>query len=78
MDGAKLKYFMYKKKISGVALAKASGMGVTTFWRKVTGKTLFKQDEIAKIAGVLSLSPENIVDIFFAKEIAKTQNEKGS
>lgn len=47
-------------------LARLVNMDKKTLYSRLSGKTDFKQPEIAKIAEILNLSKEKIFSIFFA------------
>ena len=49
------------------------GIGETTFYRKMNGQSDFYREEISKICDILSISDP--VPIFFAKQLAETQEK---
>lgn len=57
-------------RLSIPALAEKIGMSKKTLYSRMRGETSFTQKEIAAISGVLNLSDEQILNIFFTKEVS--------
>ena len=51
-------------------LAKKIGVSKKCLYRKLKGETSFKQEEIQKIASILGLNEEKIMNIFFAELVS--------
>jgi predicted transcriptional regulator len=51
-------------------LCERTGIGLSAFYRKISGKTEFTQGEISGIARTLKLSQEELCDIFFNAEVS--------
>ena len=51
-------------------VAKKGGMSRTAFWRKMNGVSEFTLSEIQTLAQLLGLSPEQIQDIFFCRNVS--------
>lgn len=64
MNKALLEYEMKKKGYTAAKLCSEIGISVSAFYKKCSGKSEFKQGEIAKIVSVLKL--DSPVSIFFA------------
>ena len=50
-------------------IAKLMGMREEKLWRKIQGRTRWTTDDVANFKKVFSLSPEEIMAIFFAEEV---------
>ena len=70
MDRNGLRGRIIAKGFSIDAFCKAIGMTRVTFNRRMSGKTEFTRDEIAKIMEVLELTVEEMYSIFFIKKVA--------
>ncbi len=46
------------------------GIKKSALYRKLSGKTQFKCDEIERISKVLDLTDEQIIDIFFSNKVS--------
>ena len=62
---------MALKGISKAELSDATGISKASLYRKINGISFFNSDEIVKIANVLRLPTDRIVEIFFANEVSK-------
>lgn len=51
-------------------LSKRIGISKKTMYSRMKGETEFSQSEISKIAEVLNLDGERILNIFFAEKVA--------
>lgn len=69
----KLKGKMVEMDISVGAMSEKLNISPVTFYRKTIGESEFTQSEIKKIAEVLSLTMQEVKDIFFADELTGTQ-----
>lgn len=58
-------------------VAKAIGINYVSLHRKMNGTSDFYRGEIEKIVRLLNLSGEDVLRIFFAKQLAFSQVEKG-
>lgn len=70
MDKYKLEYFMNTNNISKDELCKAMKISKSAFFRKCNGQSEFTRNEIERIASILGLSGEDILSIFFAKQVS--------
>lgn len=68
MNRALLEYVMKSQEITRVALCKKIGMSLSTFSKKMCGKTQFTLDEVKAIMNVLNISDP--VPIFFADKVS--------
>ncbi len=73
MNKLKLESVMRLYGDTGTSLAKFLGMARTTFSAKIneTNGAEFTQSEIAMIKEKYSLSPDNVIEIFFDPEVSK-------
>lgn len=69
---SKLRGKMAEKEISVEKMAYSIGINPATLYRKTIGESEFTRSEIQKIAAILSLSMQEVKDIFFADELAET------
>lgn len=65
MNESALRAEIARNKYSIPALANTIGIGKKALYAKMKGESEFKQSEIKKIKSVLSLSDDQIVQIFF-------------
>lgn len=65
MNKALLEYEMKKNGYTVAKLCSEIGISVSAFYKKCSGKSEFKQGEIAKIVSILKL--DSPVAIFFAE-----------
>jgi len=65
MNKALLEYEMKRKGVTATQMAKILGISRSTFWKKCTGSSEFKQSEIMKIVSTLQLT--DAAAIFFAE-----------
>ena len=70
MDKYKLEYFINSKNMDKKSLCAALGLSSSAFYRKCRGVTEFTRSEIIEIANILELSGEDILSIFFTKEVS--------
>lgn len=70
MNELELRAEIIRAGLSIPEISKEVGLNKKTFYEKLTGKTEFKASEIRKIANILNLSDEQMISIFFAKEVA--------
>lgn len=73
MNSKKLREVMREKGISVVQMCRELNISRKAFWSKCTGKTEFKQSEIAKIIDLLGSEYGTI--IFFPASVAKDTNK---
>lgn len=64
---------LVRKELTMGALAKKLGIAPSSLTRKIKGETDFYRGEIEKISQVLDLSGEDVLRIFFAFRLEKTQ-----
>lgn len=69
-DGPLLKYFLARKGLSIGELADALGLARITMSKKINGHTEFTLCEVREIVKILSLTKENVWEIFFALKSA--------
>lgn len=67
MNVKKLKAFMALNEITINELAKQMQISKSAIFRKLNGTSEFNQGEIAYMARILKLTPQDIYDIFFDK-----------
>lgn len=65
-----------EKGMSMQDVANALGISKCTLYRKINGESDFFREEILKVKNMLDR--ENVDDIFFADEVAKTQQSDKS
>lgn len=65
MDTSLLEYFMKKKGVSKKDLAECIDVKYNAICLRLSGKIEFKRSEISKIAKLLELSKEQVINIFF-------------
>ncbi|MEE3402537.1 MAG: helix-turn-helix transcriptional regulator [Acutalibacteraceae bacterium] len=65
-DKNKLKAKMVEKGYSVEQIAQKLGINSVTVYRKLSGETEFTRNEIAMLKSILSLTIEEIDNIFFA------------
>lgn len=70
MDKYKLEYFIKRKDMDKVSVCRALNMSTAAFYRKCNGKSEFTREEIMKLAELLDLSGQDILDIFFAQKVS--------
>lgn len=70
MNADDLRAEIARRKLSIPKLAKLINIDKTTLYSRINGETSFKQEEISAIAKILDLSPEKIMDIFFADMVS--------
>lgn len=70
---AKLKGRIIEKYGTQEDFAKAIGLTPTTFSFKINGKSSWKNDEIAKAAELLEISPNEIVEYFFNYKVQELE-----
>lgn len=70
MNQYALKAVMYEKGISEDDLRNTLGISRSAFYRKKNDITEFTRNEISTIIGALSLSPEQVMSIFFTKRVS--------
>ena len=70
MNAKELKVQMIRRDIDVDTMCKALNISRASWFRKVTGKTLFTQGEISDIKAVLDLDNQQLMDIFFNKEVS--------
>ena len=66
-DKNKLKAKMVEKGYSVEQIAQKLGINSVTVYRKLSGETEFTRNEIAMLKSILSLTIEEIDNIFFAR-----------
>ena len=70
----------FREKLVGAGLtierlAGIIGINQATLYRKIAGKSEFTRIEMQIVQNALHLSREDLCSIFFADELAKTQDE---
>lgn len=70
MNGDALLIKMSEKRFKMQDLASFLGVNLSTLYRKLNGLSDFTRIEIQNISSYLSLTREEIFEIFFAKELA--------
>lgn len=70
IDAKKLKSEIRKNGITQEELARKSGMDPATLNKKINGKSMFTVNEVQAIASELNIGNDELIDIFFAKELA--------
>ncbi|MBR0575723.1 toxin-antitoxin system, antitoxin component, Xre family protein [Proteiniclasticum sp. BAD-10] len=65
MKPNELKAELQRKNLNYQDAAKALGISVVAFQRKVNAITEFKSSEIGALRDLLELSPERVTEIFF-------------
>lgn len=66
MNESALRAEIARNHLSIPALANTMGIGKKALYAKMKGESEFKQSEIKKLKSVLSLSDDQIIQIFFA------------
>lgn len=66
----KLRGKMVEMDISVGSMAQKIGISPATLYRKTIGESEFTRTEIQKIAEILSLTMQEVKDIFFAEQLA--------
>lgn len=51
-------------------LCEKTGIGVSAFYRKISGKSEFTQGEISAISQALDLTHDTLCEIFFAEKVS--------
>ena len=69
-DGNLLKYFLARKEMNVKDLAKKLNLNASTLSLKLNGHRDFTISEVREIAKILSLSKQNVWDIFFIPKSA--------
>lgn len=72
-DYSLLEQSIKEKFFSKERFADKLGMGRTSLFSKLTGKTQFKQNEILKAAELLGIKKEEISKYFFTLKVQKTE-----
>lgn len=70
MNANALKAQMAFCGVSAKELCERTGMGLSAFYRKISGKTEFTQGEISGISRVLNLTQGQLCAIFFSAEVS--------
>ena len=70
-----LKAAMAENEYTAERLADEVGMSRQSFSLKVNNKRRFNSDEISKISHVLKLTPQRIIEIFFADDVGDQPTE---
>lgn len=70
MDCNELKAQMVRKGFKVDYIAEKIGISRSAFYRKLNGSSEFDREEISKISELLELRPEDVYNIFFAKEVS--------
>ena len=65
-----LKAEMVRRGFSVKDLAEACGVSLNAFYKRLEGRIEFKQREIQCICNVMNLGHDDIMQIFFAKEVS--------
>lgn len=72
-DRRRLKAAMALAGVTATELAEAIGINSSTLYRKINADGDFTREEITKIASFLKIGAEQVRAIFFAEELAETQ-----
>lgn len=70
MNANALKAKMAFAGLSAKTLCQMCGIGLSAFYRKLTGASEFTQSEIARIAAALHLTHDEIYEIFFTEKVS--------
>lgn len=70
MDKYKLEYFIRARNLNQTSFCKSLGISKTAYYRKTNGKSDFTREEILKIADILDLSGDEILEIFFVQKVS--------
>lgn len=70
MNSRELKAQMVRREIDVDKMCLIIGISRTSWFRKITGKSLFTQGEISSIRDALDLDDQQVIDIFFNKEVS--------
>lgn len=70
MDKYKLEYFIRARNLNQTSFCKLLGISKTAYYRKTNGKSDFTREEILKIADILDLSGDEILEIFFVQKVS--------
>lgn len=65
------KAMLARKEVSNEDVAKALNISVAAVYRKVNGQSDFYRSEIEEIRKLLDLTPEDVLNIFFAKQLTE-------
>lgn len=69
LDKAKLRSKLALAEMTDTRLADEVGIARQSVSMKMNGKRQFTSNEISKIAHVLKLTPEDVMEIFFAPDV---------
>lgn len=72
-DKRRFKAAMALAGVTGMELAEAIGINASTLYRKINADGDFTREEITKIISFLGIDVPQVQAIFFAKELAETQ-----
>lgn len=64
MDYCKLKGKLVEKRLTYKECASVIGISVTSFSKKINGSSKFNIDEVICLSNILSLTPEEEINIF--------------
>lgn len=67
MDLVKIKDYIHNRHIPMTALAKELDISKQSLYLKLNGERDFRSDEMTKMADVLRMTKDEILDIFFDK-----------
>lgn len=70
MNSNKLRGEIVSQGFTLAEFSKASGIKVTSLYRKLKGLSEFDRAEIEAIIGLLHLSPEQTENIFFTRKVS--------
>ena len=70
MNSRELKAQMVRRGMSVDQLCEIIKISRTSWFRKVAGTSLFTQGEISGIRNALNLDDQQVLDIFFSKEVS--------
>lgn len=70
MNVRKLLAKMAENGITRTILSNKAGICIRTLRERMRGESEWKQSEILRIASILNLSPQDIVDIFFTQLVS--------
>lgn len=70
MDRKELKAQMIRHDMEIDQICALIGISRTSWFRKISGKSLFTQGEINGIRDALDLDDQQVMNIFFAKEVS--------
>lgn len=71
MDLEKLNDFLNKSKLPKAAIAKELGISRNSFYKRLSGDIVFSNSELNRLAILLRMTANEILDIFFSDWVDK-------